>query len=291
LANKFFQRFKSSCARTFWGSLWPPGHYYSPIPSRKEILQKEEEIFKIERIEGVDLNEQGQLNLLKECFLYYKELPFTEERSEKFRYYYNNAFYSYSDAIFLYSMMRHYKPNLLVEIGSGFSSAMMLDTNEYFLKNNCQFFFIEPYPKRLLSIVKKKDLEQHKILRNCVQEVPLETFSQLENNDILFIDGSHVSKTGSDVNYILFKILPLLCSGCLIHFHDIFYPFEYPKKWVLEGRIWNEIYILRAFLEFNQQFKIVLFNSYLENYCEEWLKTNMPLCLKNRGGSIWLQKI
>jgi hypothetical protein len=119
-----------------------------------------------------------------------------------------------------------------------------------------------------------------------------ELFDQLNENDILFIDSTHVSKTNSDVNKILFEILPRLKRGVLIHFHDIFYPFEYPKEWVLQwnGFGWNEDYILKAFLMYNNQFKIVMFNTFLEHFHKEWFKENMPLCLENEGGSIWLQK-
>ncbi|MCZ8539210.1 hypothetical protein [Psychrobacillus psychrodurans] len=81
--------------------------------------------------------------------------------------------------------------------------------------------------------------------------------------DILFIDSYHVSKIGSDVNYIIFEILPKLKPGVRIHFHDIFYPFEYPEKWIFEGRFWNRAYLLRAFLQYNQDFIIDLWNNYL----------------------------
>ncbi|MBF0510802.1 MAG: class I SAM-dependent methyltransferase, partial [Candidatus Omnitrophica bacterium] len=122
-------------------------------------------------------------------------------------------------------------------------------------------------------------------------DVDVSFFDELGENDILFVDSSHVSKTGSDVNHILFNILPKLNKGVLIHFHDIFYPFEYPKPWVLEGRCWNEDYLLRAFLSYNNSFEIVVFNTFLEHFHEDWFKENMPLCLKNKGGSIWLRKI
>jgi len=114
----------------------------------------------------------------------------------------------------------------------------------------------------------------------------------LKEDDILFIDSSHVSKIGSDLNYIFFEILPHLNSGVLIHFHDIFYPFEYPKKWILErNMVFNENYILRAFLEYNSAFNILIFNDFLQYYYKDWFSENMPLCLKNQGQSIWLRKL
>jgi hypothetical protein len=119
--------------------------------------------------------------------------------------------------------------------------------------------------------------------------VNLEIFKQLDRNDILFIDSTHVSKTGSDVNFILFEILPLLKSGVLIHFHDISYPFEYPKDWVFGGRNWNENYLLRAFLMYNNDFKIYLFTHFLHLYYREAFE-EMPLSFKNIGGSLWIEK-
>jgi hypothetical protein len=114
---------------------------------------------------------------------------------------------------------------------------------------------------------------------------------ELEENDVLFIDSTHAAKFNSDVNYVFHKILPILSKGVYIHFHDIFYPFEYPKEWLLEGRAWNEQYILRAFLEYNINFKIVLFNTYLETMYYEQLKDRFPLIYKNTGGSIWIKKV
>ena len=97
-----------------------------------------------------------------------------------------------------------------------------------------------------------------KLVQTKIQHADKSLFSALEPNDILFIDTSHVAKAGSDVNYLLFEILPILKPGVLVHIHDIFLPDEYPKKWVIEdGRNWNEQYLVRAFLQYNPAFEIV----------------------------------
>src|SRR5690606_22964232 len=114
-------------------------------------------------------------------------------------------------------------------------------------------------------------------------------FDRLEADDILFIDSTHVAKTGSDVNYILFEILPRLKSGVLIHFHDVFYPFEYPRDWVFAGRNWNEDYLLRAFLMYNPAFEIILFSHYLHKHHPDAFAA-IPLCYNNRGGNLWIVK-
>ncbi len=121
-------------------------------------------------------------------------------------------------------------------------------------------------------------------------QIEISFFEQLHENDILFIDSTHVAKTGSDVNYLIFEILPSLNKGVLIHFHDVFYPFEYPKEWVLSGRSWNEDYMLRSFLIYNDNFKIVLFPHFIHQQYGEYL-ANMPNCYKNSGGSFWIQKV
>jgi predicted O-methyltransferase YrrM len=188
-------------------------------------------------------------------------------------------------------MIRHARPRKIVEVGSGYSSCVILDTNEIFLNNTVNCTFIEPYPKRLFSLVKEDDKSHFELIEKNLQDVDLKQFQQLSNNDILFIDSTHVSKTNSDVNYILFKILPSLQPGVLIHFHDILYPFEYPKAWLYEGRAWNEAYILRSFLQYNSSFKIEFFNTFLEHFHSALFLEKMPLCMKNTGASIWLRKL
>lgn len=269
----------------------PFGHYYSPIPSKSDI-----EIFDFSRlasiteVEGVDLNTQEQLELLDKFEPFYQELPFSDHKKENLRYYYSNGFFSYSDAIGLYCMLRHLKPNRVIEAGSGFSSSVTLDTNELFFNNKINCTFIEPYPERLKSLLKKSDKSSVTILEKKLQDIPLNLFKELKPNDILFIDSTHVSKFNSDVNYILHTILPALEKGVYIHFHDIFYPFEYPREWLLGGYAWNEDYILRAFLEYNDVFKIILFNNYLGKVYGKTIKERFPLMYKNIGGSIWIKK-
>lgn len=271
---------------------YPPGHYSSPIMKREEILRREKQIFNFskENIRAVEFNEKEQLELIEKFKQYYNEIPFQDARSGKLRYSFDNTFFSYSDAIFLYCIIRYFRPRRIVEIGSGFSSAVMLDTADLYFNGQIQCSFIEPYPERLLRLLNENDKKNHQILKAFVQDVDLAFFDELGGNDVLFIDSSHVSKTGSDVNHILFNILPRLNKGVLIHFHDIFYPFEYPKPWVLEGRSWNEGYLLRAFLSYNKEFEIIAFNTFLEYHYEDWFKENMPLCLEDTGGSIWLRK-
>jgi predicted O-methyltransferase YrrM len=271
----------------------PPGHFYSPIPALDYVKKNATKIFGMipEDIPGVDLREDEQLAVLYSFQESYQELPFADEKTEYLRYFYNNPAYSYSDAIFLYCMIRNVKPKQIIEIGSGYSSCVTLDTNELYFDNSIKVTFIEPYPELLLSLIKDEDKKRIHLLASNLQEIDLAVFKSLGAGDILFIDSSHVVKIYSDVNYIFSEILPSLAPGVLIHFHDIFYPFEYPERWIFENRAWNEIYFLRTFLQYNYAFEIVFHNRYLEHFHREYFEKNMPLCLKRLGASIWIRKV
>lgn len=268
----------------------PPGHFYSPVVSQAEVARQSDHIFREQSsLHGIKLRKEKQAQLLEQLLPYYRDLPFPEGADASFRYALANEFFDYSDGIFLYLLMRHLQPRQVIEVGSGFSSALMLDTNQYFLKQAIQFTFIEPYPDRLRRLLRQDDPYQLK--ESSVQDVPLATFEKLQENDILFIDSTHIMKTGSDLHFLLFEVLPILKPGVIIHFHDIHYPFEYPSEWVRkQRRSWNETYVLRAFLMYNPAFEILLFNNYLQRQMPGWFREHMPLCLKDPGASLWLSK-
>jgi predicted O-methyltransferase YrrM len=276
-----------------------PDSYYSPIPSIDGIRKKENRIWPklSESSPGIDLNIEEQLSYLDEFKAYYSDIPFKETKLPNLRYYYNNYWYTYSDAIILYSMIRKLKPQRIIEIGSGYSSCIMLDVNEIFFQNKIQITFIEPEPSRLISLTKKDDLKKHRLVQQEIQNIDKNLLDSLTRGDILFIDSSHISKAGSDVNDVIFEVLPSLNKDVYIHFHDVMYPFEYPKQWVYEGRFFNEAYLLRAFLQYNDSFSIVYFNTYLEHFYKKRIEESIPLCLKEAvnwtpvHGSIWLKKI
>ena len=283
LSEEFKQKVKNQ-------ECFSPGHFYSAIPSIEEREAYLASPASDEEIPGVALNPQEQFDLLKGFVKHYVESPFRDEKSDNLRYHFINPSYSYTDALTLYSMIREFKPKKVIEIGSGYSSCVMLDTNELFFNDEIDFTFIEPYPELFYSLVKKTD-NKHTILPMKLQDIDVDIFKTLGENDVLFIDSTHVSKLRSDVNKIFFEILPILQKGVLIHFHDIFWPFEYPLDWVKKGFAWNEAYILRAFLEFNDNFEIIFFANYLHKHYGEWFEKNMPLYCKNTGGNIWLKKV
>jgi predicted O-methyltransferase YrrM len=271
----------------------PNGHYYSPVFSIEDVKNRQDSIWKDVSKDGIpciELRTNEQKQLVLQLSSYYHEMPFQAEKSAQLRYDFKNGYFSYSDGILLYSMIRQFQPKRIIEIGSGHSSALMLDTNELFFKNEIDLTFIEPYPaERLDWLMNTEDKKRFTVIPDFVQSVSLNVFAELGAGDILFIDSTHVSKTGSDVNYILFDVLPVLQPGVIIHFHDVFYPFEYPKEWVFNGYNWNEDYLLRAFLMCNSTYDILLFPDYLYMHHKE-VFDSMPLCKLNTGGSFWIQK-
>lgn len=272
---------------------YPPGHFYSPLPDREEVERVALRIYgdpPPDTLPGIHLQEARQLELVERLSKYYKNLPYADHKRDNWRYYYRNPAFSYADAIWLYSMLREFTPGRIIEVGSGFSSCVMLDTAEKFLRSQPEMIFIDPYPQRLYDAMGASIPVFVRVMPQEVQSVPLEIFETLEDGDILFLDSSHVGKIGSDLLHLLFAVLPRLKRGVLVHFHDIFYPFEYPLDWVKGGCAWNENYFIRAFLQYNDAFEILLFGDFLGKKHPALLRKFTPLCLKNTGGSLWLRK-
>lgn len=277
---------------------YEPGHFYSPIPSIPEVKANADRIFSDSDPLGVDLNIDEQFNLLQTLKAFRDDLPYdflNAKENPDLRYrWVNGCQYRYSDVVFLYSIIRHLRPTRIVEVGSGASSAVMLDVNDLFFDSSIQMTFIEPYPERLFRFLTDVDKSTATVIEKKVQEVPLDPFLALEENDILFVDSSHVVKVGSDVNHIVFEVLPRLRKGVWIHFHDIFFPFELPQHWIVKHKnFWNESYLLRAFLMNNDSYEIILFNTFLQKRFRSWFEEEMPECLlgEEPTGSIWIRKI
>jgi predicted O-methyltransferase YrrM len=269
-----------------------PGHFYSPIPSADDIAAHRRGLGwgTPRELPGIELREEAQLTLLARLRRYYPDQPWSPEARPDLRYYFENDYFSYADAIFLHCMLRDLRPRRIVEVGAGFSTAAMLDTLERFLDADVQLTCVEPHPERLESLTRLGDETRLDLIRKTTQEVPREPFSELGRDDLLFVDSTHVSKLRSDVNRLVLDVLPSLAAGVVVHFHDVFWPFEYPPAWVEENRAWNEMYLLRAFLCFNPAFEIVLFNHLIGTRHREVLARDFPLCTRNIGGSLWLRR-
>jgi hypothetical protein len=270
---------------------FPAGHYYSPIPDKDEVVSYIKSRKPLTaKLPGITLDQEKQFKLINEYRQYYPDLPFPEKQTRSYRYYYDNDLYSCTDAFFLYCFLRKHQPKKIIEVGSGFSSAVMLDTVDGFFPFRPEMTFIDPCPDRLESLLKSGDENYVRIIGKKIQEIPIAVFETLEAGDFLFIDSSHVVKCGSDLQLLMFEILPVLARGVFVHFHDVFYPFEYPTDWLKKGRFWNEDYILRAFLTNNCEWEIYLFVTFVGWLFRQYLKDNMPLCLKDSGGSLYLRR-
>jgi hypothetical protein len=269
---------------------YSPGHFYSPVPSQAEVLSHIEATKEKKEPADIQLNHDVQFGNLQAFEKFYGELPFPEKQNPSCRYHYDQSVFCYPDAIFLYSFLRHTAPARIIEVGSGFSSAVILDTVERFFPSRPELTFIEPYPGKLNQLLRPTDRNTVRVIEKKLQDVPAGVFESLQAGDFLFIDSSHVLKCGSDLYVLFFEVMPRLRAGVYLHFHDIFYPFDYPEDWLRKGVYWNEAYFLRAFLSNNNAWEIYFFNNYVRTHFENYLAEKMALCLKNIGGSLYLQK-
>jgi hypothetical protein len=227
---------------------YPPGHFYSPVVDTVAIEARKREIWPARpEITGIDFNDARHREILVELFPRYLpdyDYPELADGEDTDRFYTRNSQFSWLDARALFVLLRATSPRRLIEVGSGYSSLLIADVNRRFLGGRMEVTCIEPYPRPFL---KRPITGIERVVEQQVQRLPLRTFDALQGGDVLFIDSSHVAKTGSDVNFLYFEVLPRLARGVHVHVHDIFLPHDYPQDWVLgENRSWNEQYLLRA---------------------------------------------
>lgn len=220
----------------------PLGHFYLLYPDLQDVDRYYEKVSnQVTRVvlkDNIDLNIKYQVSLLhkmNELFGSHIDwADYNDPIQSKYRYRVHNQAYPVNDALVLHFLLRIFKPKRVIEFGSGYSSAVTLDTCEYFL-DKVTLKFIEPYPKLFFSLLKDADRKSVIMIDKKLQDIPLSMFSELQEGDILFIDSTHVSKFGSDVNYLFFNIFLQLKKGVIVYLHDIFYPWEYPKAWIKKG--------------------------------------------------------
>ena len=149
---------------------------------------------------------------------------------------------------------------------------------------------IEPFPARLYTALPPGEVSCVFVRAQQVQEVPLTVFEELGPRDILFIDSSHVARVGSDLVFLLLRVLPRLRPGVLIHFHDIFYPASYPVSWIRAGRAWNESLFFTCGAGDGPNSRVRAFNPFAAAQFPEVFRDAAPGFLENPGGSIWIEK-
>jgi hypothetical protein len=274
---------------------YPHGHFYSPVVNVEEAQSQAGRIFARRPPACVQLDAAAQIARLARIARYIPEMPFSEEAKPPLRYYYNNTSYGFGDASIYWGMIGDLRPARIMEVGSGFTSALALDAIDHFgLDTRCTF--IDPHPE-LLRRVAAPIGPQHDVIPDLVQNVDPAIVEELGPNDLLFIDSSHVVKTGSDVHFELTQLLPRVKPGVIVHFHDVFYPFEYPRGWVIDDNYsWNELYFLHTFLMYNDAFEVVYFNDFIGKDHADRLRQLLPgetssRMLLNPGGGLWLRRL
>lgn len=270
----------------------PPGHFYSALPSLPEVERAAGRIFR-ERAEdgipGVDVRPDAQLDLLSRLAALVDPLGIPRTKTQGWRFHGVNESYEMADASVLAGMLLHIRPTRVIEVGSGYSSALMLDLRERALPD-VELTFIEPYPELLDALIDDVDRASTRRLALPAQEVPIEEFTRLGAGDVLLIDSSHVAKIGSDVNHLFLEVLPRLATGVWVHVHDVFWPFEYPQHWVREGRSWNEQYLLRALLQESDRWQVELFTHLLLTRHRAAFEAAFPGAEPYFGGSFWMRR-
>lgn len=277
-------------------ALWvPQGHFYSPVvnPNERSVQQAlASEAQPDQELNEFGIEESTLLQWFHRVAEHYRQHPFAEQPSGSGRYFYANPNFPLADALALLTFMVEFRPVRLIEVGSGYSSCAAIDVSEQYLNRKVRFTFIDPHPELALQLAGAESEYADCFVRAKLQDVPTERFAELEPNDILFLDSSHVSKTGSDVVDYLFRIIPSLKPGVLIHIHDIFFPFEYPRAWVeAENRSWSEAYILRAYLHGNSSLRVLYFSDWFYKCRRSLVEAQIPDCIAHRGGSLWMEKL
>lgn len=242
------------------------GHYYEPLYDMSEV-----DLSRTPRdLPGVDLRHDGQTALL--ATFDGDDIPsgWSEPAADDVSYSLQNRNFGAGDADVWWQVIRRYKPARIVEIGSGHSTRV---AREAIAKNvaedpayACQHICIEPYEMPWLE---KLGIE---IRRSKLEDTDPAVFADLGENDILFIDSSHMIRPGGEVLMEFLQILPRLARGVIVHVHDIFTPHEYPASWLQDPRFWNEQYLLEAFLSHNRDWEVLLGNNYVAHHASAELK-------------------
>ena len=234
-------------------------HWWGPVPDLDALPPGYFE--RRSPLSGLSFDVQEQLELVRTAlgpFLAEFE-PLTQGDGAQFNL--DNGTFGPVDAEVLYAMTRWKRPRRIVELGSG-ASTLVLDLARRANEaggHPCELTSYDPYPGTVAKLEPGRVAAATDLREMSLLELPLEFFAALEANDILFVDTSHAAKTGSDVNYLVLDVLPVLQPGVVVHFHDVFLPWEYPPDWLVNhGAYWTEQYLLQAFLAFNDAYRVLV---------------------------------
>jgi hypothetical protein len=266
-------------------------HYYSPIPDLEALpptIWARESEFR-----GVHFDIAAGLDFAqRELSAYISEYaPPRAATSNPGEFYLNNGFYESIDAEVLYAMVRRFAPSRIVELGSGMSTLVIADARTRNDRSKTRSHVVyDPYPRPDLTDA----IEQVAELRPVgATAIPESEFQRLGAGDMLFVDTTHTVKIGGDVNRIVLDILPALAPGVLIHFHDVFLPYEYPREFLVDRSFfWAEQYLLQAFLAFNREFEILFAAHALQRVFGDEVARLVPSAgPSTRPAAFWITRV
>jgi hypothetical protein len=240
---------------------------------------------------GIDWNVSGQLNMLTTLTFADELKGLPRDKKSSLEYYLNNGSFESGDAEYWYQIIRRVKPQRIIEVGSGNSTLMAVKAvaknREEDHQYKCEHICIEPFEMPWLEELGIT------VIRKKVEELDVSFFSSLQENDILFIDSTHIIRPQGDVLFEYLELLPSLNKGVIVHVHDIFSPKNYPKKWLVEFvSFWNEQYLLEAFLSHSNGWKIIGALNFLQHNHYDALKKVAPyISTKREPGSFYIQKL
>ena len=241
-----------------------PVHYFSALPSVLELERTKKRWAQPSELPGIDVNVDAQLERLRQVV----EPRYDEHAYERAARDSGIRGLGEIEGLVLDAIVRDLRPSRVIEVGSGTSSFVIARALEANGKGTLTC--IEPVPPPSLLHLDAR------LLDVPVQDVPIETFTSLGLNDLLFIDSSHAVKPGGDVNSLLLEVVPRLRPGVVVHLHDINLPFDYQPDVLQTFLIWTEVSLLRALLTDNERLRIMFSLSMLHYQRPEGLKTVVP---------------
>lgn len=263
-------------------------HYYEPWVDAGML---ERPLTEDRVLPGVDLAPQRQVDLLRTLRYTDELLNLQDPPGTPLGYRFDNQMFEQGDAELLYSIVRQRKPARIFEIGSGNSTLVARKAIAVNRREDadyaCEHLCIEPYEASWL------ERTGIRIVRERAEKLGTEFFTALDEGDLLFIDSSHIIRPQGDVLFEFLELLPVLRPGVLVHVHDIFSPRDYPEEWVLGvQRLWNEQYLLEAFLSHNDRWEVVAAANFLKHHHFEELRAACPnLRQVHEPGSMYIQRI
>jgi hypothetical protein len=251
--------------------------FYSPIPDLATLPA--DTFDRAVGLPGIEWDLDAQLERLSEVVV-----PFAPDR-----YTPENPSYALLDASVLYGIVRTAKPRRIIELGSGHTTLVSTQAaRENAAEGHaCRVDAYDPFPGVATPDLPGLD-GLHAV---AAQDIPLSVFEELQRGDVLFVDTTHVVKLGSDVNHIVLQILPRLKPGVIVHVHDIFIPYEYPRQWPEQfGLYWTEQYLLHAFLAMNRGYEVLFSVSALHRDRTDGLRELLPAGMAGGGSAFWIRR-